>query len=667
MKKKDLVKLYAAYKAGCLGDNILDTYFNFFVNIILDDKMQTITDVEIKNRFQKRYQINLPLGLIRQVLSIGVANGSIIDDKGAYLPKREILLKYKFSEKDFDDLWRKLLDSFDNYCRKNSLIINNNLEDKILLAIDNTDEIILSSDKLDESEGMDEFDFAWYSFVKESAESDAYLFDFITALCASNITRQALFYTGVEGEENTEYKGLNIYLDSPMVFALLGMDSPERENSYKILLEDMKKAGCIVQVLDHNFQEVEGIINRAAGWAVSTQYDIRKANNAARFFHDSQMDQEDIADFCSEIENRLNELGVLIKETNYDVYQDQFQEDEIALFDMIQQRYSEQNLALLPEKADSIKVDVRSIVMIYRERQGKTAVQVSKAQHIMLTTNNAVANVCKKYESNRSLVSGHIPACISADLFGAILWFSSPKEMMNYQRKKMLADCYDFLQPSKSLIEKYVASLDSARQLGEIDEKKFLFMRTHPIVLDTLMNITRGDYARFNDRTYLEVYDSIVAQSEQKYILEAQAHDRTKEELEEEQKQKEELEHNLKEIQSKKNKEEKALTNRIESLERKLKEKEQIEEERREKELNKKSKLWGTIITCVIFGVPYIILLSVTELLKGYFPNISWYSIVAVAVLILATAIVGICFKRLNALCIEIVRKKLQKRMRVEE
>ena len=206
----------------------------------------------------------------------------------------------------------------------------------------------------------------------------------------------------------------------------------------------------------------------------------------------------------------------------------------------------------------------------------------------------------------------------------------------------MLADCYDFLQPSKSLIEKYVASLDSARQLGEIDEKKFLFMRTHPIVLDTLMNITRGDYARFNDRTYLEVYDSIVAQSEQKYILEAQAHDRTKEELEEEQKQKEELEHHLKEIQSKKNKEEKALTNRIESLERKLKEKEQIEEERREKELNKKSKLWGTIITCVIFGVPYIILLSVTELLKGYFPNISWYSIVAVAVLILATAIVGI-------------------------
>lgn len=667
MKKKDLVKLYAAYKAGCLGDNIIDTYFNFFANIILDDKMQTITDVEIKNRFKKRYQIDLPLGLVRQVLSVGVANGAIIDSRGAYLPKKEILLKYKFSEKDFNELWRKLLDSFDNYCHKNSLIINiDNLEDRILSAIDNTDEIILSSDKLDESEGIDEFDFAWYSFVKKSAETDTFLFDFITALCASNITKQALFYSGVDDEENTEYNGLNIYLDSPMVFALLGMDSSERENSYKILVEDMKKAGCNVQVLDHNFQEIEGIINRAAGWAVSTQYDIRKANNAARFFHDSQMNQEEIADFCSEIENKLNELGILVRETNYDVFQDQFQEDETTLFDMIQQRYSEQNLALLPEKADSIKVDVRSIIMIYRERQGKTAVQISKSQHIMLTTNNAIANVCKKYESNKSLSSGHIPACISADLFGAILWFSSPKEMMNYQRKKILADCYDFLQPSKTLIERYVDSLESARQLGEIDEKKFLFMRTHPIVLDTLMNITRGDYARFNDRTYLEVYDSIVAQSEQKYILEAQAHDRTKEELEEEQKQKEELKHNLEEVQKRKNIETKKLSDRVESLERKLKEKEQIDEERREKELNKKSKLWGTIIAGATFGVPYIILISVIELLKGYFPNISYYSIVSVAILILVAAIGGFCFKKLKNWCIGIVRKKMQERLEAD-
>lgn len=34
-------------------------------------------------------------------------------------------------------------------------------------------------------------------------------------------------------------------------------------------------------------------------------------------------------------------------------------------------------------------------------------------------------------------------------------------------------------------------------------------MRTHSIVLDTIMNITRGDYTHFNDRTYLEAYETI--------------------------------------------------------------------------------------------------------------------------------------------------------------
>lgn len=31
----NIIKLYAAYKSGFLGNNILDTYFSFMANIIL--------------------------------------------------------------------------------------------------------------------------------------------------------------------------------------------------------------------------------------------------------------------------------------------------------------------------------------------------------------------------------------------------------------------------------------------------------------------------------------------------------------------------------------------------------------------------------------------------------------------------------------------------------
>ena len=75
------------------------------------------------------------------------------------------------------------------------------------------------------------------------------------------------------------------------------MDEPARTESYKTLVKDMLSAKCSVHVLDHNFQEVDSIIARAATWATDTQYDIRRANNAARFFHDSQMSEAEISEY----------------------------------------------------------------------------------------------------------------------------------------------------------------------------------------------------------------------------------------------------------------------------------------------------------------------------------------------------------------------------------
>lgn len=128
------------------------------------------------------------------------------------------------------------------------------------------------------------------------------MYSFVAALSASNITKQALFHAG---ETATDYSDLHVYLDSPIIFALLGMDDISRTESYKQLVADMLKARCSVHVLDHNFQEVDSIIARAAGWATNTLYDLRKANNAARFFHDSQMDETEISEFCDNIEAKL--------------------------------------------------------------------------------------------------------------------------------------------------------------------------------------------------------------------------------------------------------------------------------------------------------------------------------------------------------------------------
>lgn len=637
----NIIKLYAAYKSGFLGNNILDTYFSFMANMISEERLSVVEDTVIAAKFEERYTMELPLPFIRQVLGVGVQNGSFIEDHGKYSVVVNEIAKYCFSKTDFDVLWDRLIKDFSEYCRAKDIDISSlDINAFVLDILDDADEKILSSEKVDEQAGMLPSEYGWHSFIKEQGQLQTEVYSFVAALSASNITKQALFHAG---ETATDYSDLHVYLDSPIIFALLGMDDTSRTESYKQLVADMLKARCSVHVLDHNFQEVDSIIARAAGWATNTLYDLRKANNAARFFHDSQMDETEISEFCDNIETKLNELGITVKETAYDVFQDKFQEDEICLFDMVKARYLDHGYELSQEKQDSIRIDVQSIIMIYRERQGQTATRLQNAKHIMLTSNNAIANVSKKYESNKSLQSGHIPACISADLFGAILWLDSPMQLLEYQKKKLLADCYAFLKPDKVMLDKYIQSLDEARNADAIDEKKFLFLRTHKVVLDSLMDITKGDYARFNSNTYLEVYDDIQEKSLKKYKDEAAAHAQTQEAL--------------KILERNSSDEIEALKDRISTME-------ENEKKRQEDDFNKKVSIWGWGATLVLAGIPYLLLIVAIEIVKTQFSNVSWRSAYGIAGAVIATAIAGVLFAVGKKCCFKKVRSRLEKRMK---
>lgn len=637
----NIIKLYAAYKSGFLGNNILDTYFSFMANMISEERLSVVEDTVIAAKFEERYTMELPLPFIRQVLGVGVQNGSFIEDHGKYSVVVNEIAKHCFSKTDFDALWDRLIKDFSEYCRAKDIDISSlDINAFVLDILDDADEKILSGEKVDEQAGMLPSEYGWHSFIKEQGQLQTEVYSFVAALSASNITKQALFHAG---ETAADYSDLHVYLDSPIIFALLGMDDTSRTESYKQLVADMLKARCSVHVLDHNFQEVDSIIARAAGWATNTLYDLRKANNAARFFHDSQMDETEISEFCDNIETKLNELGITVKETAYDVFQDKFQEDEICLFDMVKARYLDRGYELSQEKQDSIRIDVQSIIMIYRERQGQTATRLQNAKHIMLTSNNAIANVSKKYESNKSLQSGHIPACISADLFGAILWLDSPMQLLEYQKKKLLADCYAFLKPDKVMLDKYIQSLDEARNADAIDEKKFLFLRTHKVVLDSLMDITKGDYARFNSNTYLEVYDDIQEKSLKKYKDEAAAHAQTQEAFK-----------NL----------ERSSTDEIEALKTRISAMEENDKKRQEDDFNKKVSIWGWVATLVLVGIPYLLLIVVIEIVKTQFSNISWRSAYGIAGAVIATAIASVLFAVGKKCCFKKVRSKLEKRMK---
>ena len=259
----------------------------------------------------------------------------------------------------------------------------------------------------------------------------------------------------------------------------------------------------------------------------------------------------------------------------------------------------------------------------------------------------------KKYESNRSIHAGHIPACISADLFGAILWLNSPIQMQEYQKQKLLADCYAFLKPNKVLLEKYIQSLDEVRAADKIDEKTFLFLRTHKVVLDSLMDITQGDYARFNSNTYLEVYDDIQSKAQKRYRDEAASHEQTRKELED--------------VKARAIKESSEKDQAIQKLVERVQSLEDAQQCSAERAFEKKVNIWGWVSTLIIAGIPYVVLIVGIEIAKTKLTDISWKSAYGIAGAVIATAIVGLLFTKTKKLCFQKVHQYLKNRYKNDD
>ena len=609
MEEKNCIKLYAAFKAGYLGNNILETYYPFFASILYENRGEKVDEYILQENFNQKYNFKPTIPFIRQVLSIGIENSSIKKIANNFIADYSILKQYVFDSSSFEQQWKKLITEFKQYCELNPTNYNTQkIEDDILKYIEKNDYKLISQTEIElRMPDVDSFDYLWIRFISSLNKSESSLLDFIASICASNIFKEALFYTV---EKNDTFNNLNVYLDSPMVFALLGMDSKERSDSYKLLVKDMISSGCTVQVLDNNFSEIAGIIQRSATWANSTQYSISKATKVAKYLHDLEMSHEEIVEYCETIEEQLNDLGITIKETMYNLQDASFQEDETTLFNMVKEKYSEQHMGISEDKSESIQTDVRSIIMVYNERKGRTAVKVQNCGHIILTINGVLANVSKNYESNKSLNSGHIPACISADLFGALLWMFTPKSILQYQKSKLLADCYASLQPSKQLLDKYIESLESAKSLGEIDEKKYLFMRSHSMVNDALMNVTKGDYARFNDKTYLEVYEEIKSEAKKDFLDEAEKHAQTLQKLQTSEEKISQLEADNSNLLGNID----ILKSDFESFKMEQKEKE-------ERQLEKKCSFITNIISFFVLFIPYVIILVVLEFFKAKYAS----------------------------------------------
>lgn len=579
------VKGYALIKGQCFSGSIFDTYLPFVATIIVDEGMDVVDENLICKKLKEKYNATFQPTFVRQVLSNAMDKKLINKVKENYVANIPALKKRSITDDDFVNSWNCLITGFSKYGKKRGYISNENEITKDILAfLEAYDDHVIFSHIGDIDTTDSRFMYHWINYILMLKENNVQQYAFVEGLCMANIAKATLFYSNKEATQKVD---LQVFLDTPMIFALLGMDTPERQESYKYIVDKAIAAGMSLHVFDHNIDEVLGIMERAAKWAQRGDYDPAKANKVAQFFRNSDMTDEDMVEYIGDVEESLNQLGITRFNTGYDTEEDQFQADETKLSEAIKSEYNGRSSKYYTEGLfdNSVRTDVRSIVMTQRNRKGALSTIMKTAKAVFITTNGAIAKVSKDMMDEDELTKNKIPVSITADIFGTLLWMDYGDEHNDYSSIKLLADCKALLRPTPKMIAKFIISLDDAYQKKAegLTEEKFLFLRSHPIVATKLLDVTSGDYSQFTDNTWRDLYAKIEAhaqyEGDKKYEAEKKDHEDTKAALAEAERGRD------------------AESKRADGLEK------QIEAQR-----DNFSNILANILATIFFGIPYLAL-----------------------------------------------------------
>ena len=631
------VKGYAVLKSNWLNRDILDEYIPFIATIIIENNIVEVDEILLTKKLNEKYKNIFQENFVRQILCQAVKKGAITNNRGKFIVNKNEMKKYEIPMESFDYDFSLLVDDFVDYsaCKKyfpskeevRRLILDfvDKYDDRVIY--NNIDDIVISNNA---------FLYCWCNYIIELKDKNKRLSEFFTGLCFGNLVKNALFYTS---DINASFSNLVLYLDPPMIFSLLGMDSPERETSYKTLLKKATKVGMNIRVFDQNFEEAKGIMERASRWALSSQYDPAKASKVAQYFYESGMTADEIVEYIHDFEQQLNNKGIIKENTEYNTEENAFQIDEKRLFEEIKTEYGRRALKYSSEAEydNSIQTDVRSLVMIQRKRAGLYSTDLNSSKCVFITTNGVVAKVSKDYTLTNELTKDKIPTAITVDMFGTLLWLSYP-DKNEYPEQKLIADCKALLKPSPQMIAKFNIELDNAYQRKEADltEEKFLFLRSHPVVQKFLLDATSGDYSQYDSNTWRAVYDRIVSSAEykgeMKYVEEKTLHDLTKDKLQLAQNKIEE-----------KTKQEEKLNATI------------------SKQQDKISSILATITSIAIYAIPYLVFSLIIMLVQSLFVNCTIRGIAWGSLTIIAAILLPMFYKKLNQKLKKYFNKKISK------
>ena len=501
--------------------DFIESFVPFVVTLINRRNYKTLSVSTVCKDFESEYGLQIPYHPMLAILSRVMRGGYIRKGKrGNYIP-----IKDKVVADDFTDIaleqGRKYKRVLDTFLQFSDQVYGEKLSESeaegifISFLRDHDLDILFVNQELEtllpEATASITQRYLINSFITRAHESDPEMFAFIVDISVGHVIANTLLYRDFD-----KYQGnlleCNFYLDIGFLFNVVGINGVEKKEAYTDFVRLLASQRAYLFVFRHTFDEFMGILEGCMHWVESAYFDPLKASRAAIYFVENSFSSSDIEQFILSVPSRLSELGIEIADPPAPRESEFYQIDEEQLTTTIVDIYKGgKGYFDEYEKEFTVYRDVRSISAVCKLRKGCRPITLQDAKHVFVTTNSALALASRVFESQSTEAKFFfIPAALTDVFVGTLVWIQSPmKVTTGLNEKRLIANSYASLQPSRAMVKKLTETADHLKNTGVITIQDVTILKQSRLARNLLQEETLGDPNRFTDKTAIEILDEI--------------------------------------------------------------------------------------------------------------------------------------------------------------
>jgi hypothetical protein len=492
------------------GD-MINALGEFVLRLISENRIQEINPLKIIDEFSSEFGFEIPYIPMQDILNRLAKRGYLRGNNGNFVPTKKIT-PYSFEElrqsQRIENKLDKLIYDFTEYVKthyERDYSYTEALEVLLIFFEENLSDLLEKHQFDFTGESIDDELRIVALFISEAINEDDSIKDTLIEIAIGNLIINTIVFREFIPNRKKKYK-FNCYLDSPILFEISGVNGKIRKRAYIDFLKLLTNSGIRLSVFEHNYDEFFETFHNSFTWVDNPNYDQSKASRATKYFMDNNFSGVDIQDFINKVKREIKDLGISIWPTPNPNENIRYQIDVNELEKMIKLRYEQGNWFFNENEINlTIQRDIESFEAIYKLRKYNKPRSLSDVEHIMVTTNNTLANIAKEFNSKIGN-SQIIPVLIIDLALGSLVWVTSiPKIIEDFAKAKMIGKAISVIEPSDKLLSALRDKVLQEKNRGTIaEDESYLLLQTQQSRL-LLMKYTLGDITRIDNRTPFEI------------------------------------------------------------------------------------------------------------------------------------------------------------------